>query len=196
MSLLEKNTLCINNGEENFQPSFVQLGPGDLARELMLRPRVVIMSAEFLAAQEVKFWMHPEFSQVLCFSVPIVPGENDYLLSTYRVYLSPFSFNFSCHDVGYVDCLASSSAWEPRCWYLGDENLIRTGESSLSESIFIIPESHWHRRRIEAPFISNTVAPETKFNLEIVNQNLKLEANVENHKRELKKLVKRLKHIG
>ena len=36
---------------------------------------------------------------------------------------------------------------------------------------FIIPESHWHWRRIEAPFISNTVAPETKFNLEIVNQN-------------------------
>ena len=69
---------------------------------------------------------------------------------------------------------------------LGDENLIRTGESSLSESIFIIPESHWHRRRIEAPFISNTVAPETKFNLEIVNQNLKSEANVENHKREYK----------
>ena len=34
------------------------------------------MSAEFLAPQEVKFWMHPEFSQVLCFSVPIVPGEN------------------------------------------------------------------------------------------------------------------------
>ena len=62
VSLLDKNTLCINNGEENFQPSFVQLGPGDLARELMLRPRVVIMSAEFLAAQEVKFWMHPEFS--------------------------------------------------------------------------------------------------------------------------------------
>ena len=107
-------------------------------------------------------------------------------LSTYRVYLSPFSFSFSCHDVGYVDCLASSSAWEPRCWYLGDENLIRTGESSLSESIFIIPESHWHRRRIEAPFISNTVAPETKFNLEIVNQNLKSEANVENHKLEYK----------
>ena len=107
-------------------------------------------------------------------------------LSTYRVYLSPFSFNFSCHGVGYVDCLASSSASEPRRWYLGDENLIRTGESSLSESIFIIPESHWHRRRIEAPFISNTVAPETKFNLEIVNQNLKSEANVENHKLEYK----------
>ena len=65
-------------------------------------------------------------------------------------------------------------------------SLIRTGESSLGESIFIIPESHWHRRRIEAPFITNTVAPETKFNLEIVNQNLKLEANVENHKREYK----------
>ena len=62
VSLLDRNTLCINNGEENYQPSFVQLGPGDLARELMLRPRVVIMSAEFLAAQEVKFWMHPEFS--------------------------------------------------------------------------------------------------------------------------------------
>ena len=46
--------------------------------------------------------------------------------------------------------------------------------------------SQEHRRWIEAPFISNTVAPETKFNLEIVNQNLKSEANVENHKREYK----------
>ena len=108
------------------------------------------------------------------------------------------------HSTFHAMALAAWTAWQvpllenqsSSSWYLGDENLIRTGESSLSESIFIIPESHWHRRRIEAPFISNTVAPETKFNLEIVNQNLKLEANVENHKRELKKLVKRLKHIG
>ena len=45
---------CVNNGEETFQPSYIQLGPGNLARELVLA-RVVIMSAEFLSAQEVKF---------------------------------------------------------------------------------------------------------------------------------------------
>ena len=79
--------------------------------------------------------------------------------------------------------MTESSLVEATFWNLR-RILIRTGESSLSESIFIIPESQEHRRRIEAPFISNTVAPETKFNLEIVNLNLILEANVENHKRE------------
>ena len=52
--------------------------------------------------------------------------------------LPTFSFNFFHAVVLYWE--ADEFLFESRCWYLLGKTLIRTGESSFCEIIFIIPE--------------------------------------------------------
>ena len=72
--------------------------------------------------------------------------------------LPTFSFNFFHAVVLYWE--ADEFLFESRCWYLLGKTLIRTGESSFCEIIFIIPEWQKPIRCNWNVIALQTVAPE------------------------------------